>query len=156
MSGHVLVVGGTGILAPAVVGLAARGMVVSIVSRNKHRTSDIGDIVLADVTNVPSFVTALGDRRFDLALAYLPFGDQAAWDVIDARADRVVQVLTSVYAAPDRPQPPLPGRPRLILGWHPTGRWHTPEEISAAALELAFSGNDAVLGVTRPWGERPA
>ncbi|WP_156045491.1 hypothetical protein [Herbidospora cretacea] len=105
---------------------------------------------------MPSFVTALGDRRFDLALAYLPFGDQAAWDVIDARADRVVQVLTSVYAAPDRPQPPLPGRPRLILGWHPTGRWHTPEEISAAALELAFSGNDAVLGVTRPWGERPA
>ncbi len=156
MSGHVLVVGGTGILAPAVVGLAARGMVVSIVSRNKHRTSDIGDIVVADVTNVPNFVTALGDRRFDLALAYLPFGDQAAWDVIDARADRVVQVLTSAYAAPDGPEPPLPGRPRLILGWHPSGRWHTPEEISAAALALTESGDEAVLGVTRPWDGRPA
>ncbi|WP_157520726.1 hypothetical protein [Herbidospora daliensis] len=105
---------------------------------------------------MPSFVTALGDRRFDLALVYMPFGDQAAWDVVDARADRVVQVLTSVYAAPDGPEPPLPGRPRLILGWHPSGRWHTPEEVSTAALALAESGDDAVLGVTRPWGDRPA
>ncbi|WP_204045090.1 hypothetical protein [Acrocarpospora phusangensis] len=87
---------------------------------------------------------------------YMPFGDQAAWEAVRARAGRVVQVLTSAYAAPDAPPAPLADQPRLLLGWHPSKRWHTPEEISAAALRLTGHGDADVLGVTRPWDDRPA
>ncbi|WP_367048401.1 hypothetical protein [Streptomyces sp. Je 1-332] len=52
----------------------------------------------------------------------------------------------------------------LVLGWHGhgrghghTARWHTPQEISAAALALldAPADQDAVLGRVRPWASRP-
>ncbi|MFE2374697.1 hypothetical protein [Streptomyces sp. NPDC059398] len=48
----------------------------------------------------------------------------------------------------------------LVLGWRAEEggtRWHTPEEISAAALELldAPAPAAAVLGRVRPWAGRP-
>ncbi|NED87837.1 hypothetical protein G3I76_48120, partial [Streptomyces sp. SID11233] len=53
------------------------------------------------------------------------------------------------------------GSRRLVLGWHSASgvtRWHTPEDISAAALALldAPAPADAVLGEVRPWSARPA
>ncbi|WP_306317006.1 MULTISPECIES: hypothetical protein [unclassified Streptomyces] len=52
----------------------------------------------------------------------------------------------------------------LVLGWHEGGpaprrqtRWHTPHEISAAALDLlgAPADRDMTLGAVRPWTSRP-
>lgn len=91
-------------------------------------------------------------------------------------AGPVVLLVTSEWAAPSRtgtdssqgwPFNGLPTRGRsevasrlLVLGWHGQGhvaRWHTPQEISAAALALldAPAGRDAVLGRLRPWASRP-
>ena len=45
---------------------------------------------------------------------------------------------------------------RLVLGWR-GARWHTPAEVSAAALALALgAGHEATLGAVRPWAARPA
>ncbi|MFD7987021.1 hypothetical protein ACFV4M_27085 [Kitasatospora indigofera] len=71
-----------------------------------------------------------------------------------------VLLLTSAWAAPGAGQPPFPAARRLLLGWAagPGGpRWHTPAEISAGAL-ARFEGppGDGLLGVVRPWAERPA
>jgi hypothetical protein len=51
---------------------------------------------------------------------------------------------------------------RLLLGWTHAGedgaaRWHTPAEISRAALAArgAADGSERILGVLRPWGDRP-
>lgn len=90
-------------------------------------------------------------------------------------AGPVVLLVTSEGAAPSRTGTdsqvwPLNGLPTaarseeasrlLVLGWHGQGhmaRWHTPQEISAAALALldAPAGRDAALGRLRPWASRP-
>ncbi|MEU9635839.1 hypothetical protein AB0D80_15910 [Streptomyces tendae] len=97
----------------------------------------------------------------------------------------VVLLLTSAHAAPDgevgggavgargdgaalawtparlpAAARPVPGCRLLVLGWRtePEGpRWHTPEEISEAALRVldADPARDAVLGRVRPWSSRP-
>ncbi|MYT69171.1 MULTISPECIES: hypothetical protein [unclassified Streptomyces] len=92
-------------------------------------------------------------------------------------AGPVVVLATSEWAAPDdsgtgagadtwSPND-LPAAPRsgsasrfLVLGWHGEGqvtRWHTPHEISTAALALldAPADGDTVLGTARPWSSRP-
>ncbi|MEW2165664.1 hypothetical protein AB0912_22105 [Streptomyces sp. NPDC007084] len=92
----------------------------------------------------------------------------------------LVLILTSEVAAPKgrddeeaafgRGEPPhglvppeaLQGvdvRP-LVLGWCASGgavRWHTPAEISAAALALldARHSTGGLLGTVRPWADRP-
>ncbi len=163
MPPHVLVVGGTGILSPAVRVLVDRGARVSVVSRSGHGVPAGADAVVADVTRVAALAAALdlaiGERGpLGLALAYQPFAPAGAWAALAARVDGpLVALLTSGHAAPrDAPAPPLPAGAvagaevrHLLLGWHPPGaglpaRWHTPEEISAAALGVAgvAGGND--------------
>ncbi|MGE6737182.1 hypothetical protein, partial [Streptomyces sp. NPDC059900] len=90
-------------------------------------------------------------------------------------AGPLVLLVTSEWAAPGRPGTDagpwtpnaLPAEARsgaagrlLVLGWHGEGRtarWHTPQEISAAALALldAPAGRDTALGALRPWSARP-
>ncbi|MER5649504.1 hypothetical protein [Streptosporangium sp. NPDC002524] len=218
---HVLVVGGTRILSPAVRVLVDRGSRVSVVSRSGHGVPAGADAVVADVTEVAALAAALdlaiGERGpLGLALAYQPFAPAGAWAALAARVGGpLVALLTSGHAAPrDAPAPPLPEGVvegaevrHLLLGWRPPGaglpaHWHTPEEISAAALEAAGTafpaataataedaggpasgmgapegsarpvvpvrpvvpgvpslpgvpGKPAVLGVVRPWDERP-
>ncbi|MEU8382562.1 hypothetical protein [Streptosporangium sp. NPDC048865] len=168
MPPHVLVVGGTGILSPAVRVLVDRGARVSVVSRSGHGVPAGADAVVADVTRVAALAAALdlaiGERGpLRLALAYQPFAPAGAWAALAARVGGpLVALLTSGHAAPlDAPAPPLPAGAavgaegavgaevrHLLLGWHPAGaglpaRWHTPEEISAAALEVAgVTGGD--------------
>ena len=145
----VLVVGATGILAPAADALRARGLSVLGVARS-------GADLSADATT-PAFVSVLPDRLGG-ALVY---GPAVTWDVVAAVAARsdgaVVHVLTSAWAAPEVSPPPAPdGVRRLVLGWRPDRTWHSPEEVSAAALALWDSaGAPDVLGVVRPWSDRP-
>ncbi|MEU6441725.1 hypothetical protein [Streptomyces sp. NPDC047046] len=80
-----------------------------------------------------------------------------------ARTDRgaTAQPSGSPAWTPGELPPDTAGSRRLVLGWRSasgTTRWHTPEEISAAALSLldAPAPADAVLGEVRPWSARPA
>ncbi|HEX4812264.1 MAG TPA: hypothetical protein VFV66_05875 [Nonomuraea sp.] len=182
MPPHVLVIGGTGILAPAVETLAERGTVVSVVSRSAARVAALRDGlaaaagarvngVIADVTGPPALAAALDEAAgtcgpIGLALVYQPFAPPEAWDTLVPRVnDLLVAVLVSAYAAEDAPSPPLrDGRHGrllvryLLLGWHRDAdgvRWHTPEEVSAAAVGVADRRFSAVLGAVRPWTERP-
>ncbi|MFJ4702027.1 hypothetical protein ACIP5N_28100 [Streptomyces sp. NPDC088768] len=138
---------------------------------------------LAADAGAPGFARALRDAGghggFTGALVYTPaLPAPRAKDLL--RGTRVL-ILPSAWAAPDaaRTAPEaagpsgasawtpddLPaetaGSRRLVLGWHATpgaSRWHTPAEISAAALALldAPARTDAVLGEVRPWSARPA
>ncbi len=154
--------------------LAARGALVSVVSRSSGRAARLAGTahpVVADVTDAAAFARAL-DRAVEergpisLALAYQPFAPDEAWHVLAARVEGLlVALLVSAYAAKDAPAPPLAegrhGRAdvrHLLLGWHRDAggvRWHTPREVSAAAVGVADRGESAVLGVIRPWSERP-
>ncbi|MFD4374352.1 hypothetical protein [Streptomyces sp. NPDC058486] len=173
---HVLVVGGTGILAPAVQALAARGAAVSVVSRSADASRPgvpvpPSGLVVADVTDTAAFGRAVDEAVASrgpvrLALAYQPFAPQAAWELLAERTEGLmVALLVSAFAAEGAPPPPLPEGRRgdavvrhLLLGWHrgPDGsRWHTPAEVSEAALRVAGRGESAVLGTVTPWSERP-
>ncbi len=66
-----------------------------------------------------------------------------------------VRILTSRWTPTTSPElttgrwPRRPGRSHLLLGVGSDAggaRWHTPEEISRAAIEVLRSGSDAVLG----------
>ncbi|MFF3438842.1 hypothetical protein [Streptosporangium sp. NPDC002721] len=147
MPPHVLVIGGTGILSPAVRVLVDRGSRVSVVSRSGHGVPAGADAVVADVTRVEALAAALdraiGERGpLGLALAYQPFAPAGAWAALAARVrGPLVALLTSGHAAPlDAPAPPLPAGAswavegtegseesggaevrHLLLGWHPRG-----------------------------------
>lgn len=115
---------------------------------------------------------------FTGALLYCPTAPDRAVREMLARVGRGgvgVQVLTSRWAAPvdaghgpwswsDLPPSarPAPHTRLLLLGWRASADggsgWHSPEEISAAALRLYDRPHpsDAVLGTVRPWDHRPA
>ncbi|MGW7072594.1 hypothetical protein ACWGII_29715 [Streptomyces sp. NPDC054855] len=176
MHEHVLVVGGTRILAPAVRALTARGSAVSVVSRSADASRPgvplaSSALVVADVRDT----VALGDALhrsvqlrgpIALTLAYQPFAPPSSWMLLaDRTQGPLVALWVSAFAAEGAAMPPLPDGPRgsaevrhLLLGWHsgPNGsRWHTPDEISAAALRVADRHESAVLGQVRPWSARP-
>ncbi len=105
----------------------------------------------------------------DAALVYRPTVVAAALHLLARRVRlRGVLVLTSAAADPALvgadfdlralPPAPAPAWRRLILGWVQDGsvaRWHTPEEISAAAVRVLDSGFEEMLGAVRPWHRRP-
>lgn len=188
-TGHVLVVGATRVLRPAVRALAARGASVAAVARTASELDALarespGDVrpLVADAT-ADDFGARLrragGPAGFTGALVYAPvLPPRAVTGQVAAAlgAAPLVLILTSEWAAPGNgapasapwaphllPAEARPGGPRrpLVLGWRGTGpgtRWHTPEEISAAALALLDDphGADAVLGEVRPWTARPS
>jgi hypothetical protein len=160
----VLVIGATRILRPAVVTLAGGGATVVAGSRS---AADLDALaaqvpgvvpVPADGLATGGLGTALTDLRLRPTggLCYLPGADAAVRRQLAALVDGpLVQLLPSAWAAPDAQRQDV-GGPSLQLGW--TGdpaRWHTPEEISTAALDVLHKGRDAVLGRVRPWEERP-
>ncbi|MEV0845068.1 hypothetical protein AB0J21_04120 [Streptomyces sp. NPDC049954] len=188
-AGHVLVVGATRVLRPAVGTLAARGASVTAVARTAGELDALarespGDVrpLAADAT-ADDFGARLrragGPAGFTGALVYAPaLPPRAVTGQVAASLDAgpLVLILTSEWAAPGNGAPasaawaphllPAGARPGdacrpLVLGWRGTGpavRWHTPEEISAAALALLDDprGTDAVLGEVRPWTARPS
>ncbi len=152
---RVLVVGATGILRPAAATLAAEGHRVTGVARDATTVPAGVTPCSVDAHDPEALAAALGKQVWDAAVVYEPAITADAWAVIERVVEGpVVWVLTSAAAAPDRADPlNLPGV--LLLGWDPSGRWHTPAEVSAAALEVLESGRPRLLGVVRPWAERP-
>jgi hypothetical protein len=139
-----------------------------------HRTPGTMIALQGDFTHEVEFAELLtaktADRGpFAAGVIYAPDAPATALDAM-ARAvtGRLVVILTSRYGAPDRPAG-RQGYPApfvrddlqvnfLLLGWHGaagSARWHSPAEISAAALEALIHGHDATLGSTHPWEDRP-
>jgi len=204
----VLVVGGTGILRPAVDVLLARGIAVTVLSRSEARVEALPPGVrgvVGDLDDPASLARALRSSRpaAGACLAYLPGavpspvsadglvaasaggtdglrtasagGPDRALAVLRAAVPGpLVAVLPSAAAAPPTViadvQPALAARLAvagvpagelrvLLLGWAaPTAgptRWHSPAEVSRAALECLDDPSTRVLGVVRPWADRP-
>jgi hypothetical protein len=180
----ILVVGATGILAPACASLVARGGAVLAVARtaddlDRLHADTLGaggelSTLAADATS-DGFVGRLEALPLTGGLVYAPATVGGATDRLAERLGRrLVEVVTSSYADPDsatyddrwaggelRPA----GHTRVVLGWAldentadrsgPQSRWHSPDEVSAAAVEALTTGRDRVLGLVAPWETRP-
>ncbi|MGY0021553.1 hypothetical protein ACVHNB_21655 [Streptomyces sp. YJ-C3] len=185
--GQVLIVGATRILRPAVTALSERAVSVTAVARSAAGLRELADehpgrvIPLAADATAHGFGSVLRSaaERAPLtgAVVYAPAVPPGtlAELVGSVVAGPVVVLATSECAAPaesgtdagewtpnDLPAAARSGTASrlLVLGWHAGGaatRWHTPREISAAALALldAPTDRDTVLGTVRPWSSRP-
>lgn len=199
-----LVIGATGILAPAAAALEARGDRVVAVSRgggagrvaheprriaataqapgDSVRTSrESAEFVHVDARDAGELAAALAAHAWDDAIVYAPAVSEASLGFVrSVTPGRCVLVRVSRSADPARGNLIIP-RDTLQLGWRPSGdpaastraerqgsaqpaapaetaaadRWHTPDEVSAAALEVLRDGEPRVLGVVRPWSDKP-
>jgi hypothetical protein len=152
MARTVLVLGATGILAPAASLLAARGDHVIGVSRGGG-----GGTVAVDATDAAALATALADLSWDDAVVYARTvsTDSLAF-VRTSTPGRCVVVRGSAAADPELGALVVPPD-TLQLGWtiDEPHRWHTPGEVSDAALQVLSDGLPATLGTVRPWSDRP-
>ncbi|UQX88218.1 hypothetical protein M6D93_18305 [Jatrophihabitans telluris] len=178
MPAPVLVLGATGILRPAVVRLVEDGRTVVGVARSAPELAELAAVLgprlipaAADYLDTQGLLRTLTAivASFSAAVVYAPVADDETLAVLRLLTDGpVVDLLVSEYAQPAPGADPaafclseLPARQAapwrsLLLGWTSEGRWHTPEEISAAAVEVLATGQDTLLGVVRPWSTRPA
>lgn len=152
---RVLVVGASGILCPAAAALFARGDDVTGVAQSADGMPDGVAPLVADAREA-SFVA---ESSWDSALVYAPaVSDESLATVRAAVSGRVVLVRVSAAADPALGDPDVPADV-LQLGWfdEPEGsaRWHTPAEVSSAALEVLGDGVGRILGSVRPWSRRP-
>jgi NAD(P)-dependent dehydrogenase (short-subunit alcohol dehydrogenase family) len=160
----VLVVGATGILRPATVSLAASGATVLAVARTRQDLERLADAtprvvpVVVDCLRPDAVAVALATtgRRPTSGLCYCPAADAAGRRGLAALVDGpLLQLLPSAWAEPGAAVPDV-GGPVLQLGWtDDPPRWHSADEVSAAALDVLASGMDGVLGRVRPWTDRP-
>jgi hypothetical protein len=149
---RILVIGSTGILAPAANALSDAGHDVLGVSRSG------GDGArAADARDADALAAALDGESWDEALVYEPaMSDGSLAFVRAATAERCVTVRTTAAADPALGILVVP-RDTLQLGWtaDEPHRWHTPDEVSEAALEVLADGQARTLGLVRPWSDRP-
>ena len=156
---RVLVVGATGILRPAVATLAGRGDDVTGVSRGVAGIPDGVRALAVDARDRDALAATLGGRHWDRAIVYRNVVRSESLPEIELRVEgRLVLVRTSGADDPAKGEP-MPRPNVLQLGWTDDGsggtRWHTREEISRAALEVFDDGEYRMLGVVRPWADRP-
>lgn len=154
--------------------LAAAGHQVLAAARTARDLRDLASTdpecivpLPVDYTDDSAFAAALAGHGFDQAVVYAPaLSDRSRSALLDIPAGTSVDILTSAAARPSvSPEEPFelsrigPARSpwcRLVLGW--TGsppRWHTPAEISEAAVDVLRLGEDRLLGTVRPWADRP-
>ncbi|QBI54043.1 Rossmann-fold NAD(P)-binding domain-containing protein [Streptomonospora litoralis] len=176
---EVLVVGGTGMLRPAVHELLGSGARVVCVARRPERAAagapDAGELVqvAADWEQPRSLGEAVARAartgRFTEALLWVhtPY-DEAVHRELDPVLSgnaAVVQLWGSAGADPrrSRPDPPRYAPPRsyrsVVLGFADAARgtrWLTDREISDAALRaLGDSTPEQTAGRVEPWSDRP-
>jgi len=130
-------------------------------------------VIGADTTTLAGAWAVANCGPLDYAVFYGPaLTAQTLAVLTNAVRYRAVLVLTSEAAAPTGPGDegaglaPLAARYRarpqdavVLLGWKSVdrgrSRWHTPGEVSAAALEALEGYGDVLLGRVRPWEQRP-
>jgi hypothetical protein len=183
MTGHALVVGGTGMLAGAVRGLVARGWRVSVLARRASAFAmrQPGVVGLdCNYNDTDALVATLnrardGEGAIDLAIGWFhtlgPAPMLATRTGCLGASGRFFHVLGNAMSDPDHPDRlKLAARAadgavhclyrQIVLGFELEGdgaRWLTNDEISAGVLQAI--DDDAVasaIGVTRPWSVRPA
>ena len=166
MHRRILVIGATRILRPAALRLADEGWEIVAMARTPedlHRLAAErpGGIVAlqGDHRRLKVLRTLLKTAgRVDAALVYAPVAGPRTLALLrSAVGGPVVQLVTSAAAAPDAVLPPVPAQPwyQVILGWRADGTWHSPAEVSDAALTALAEERDLVLGAVRPWADRP-
>lgn len=172
MTGHVLVVGGTGMLSGLVEALAGDGGRLSLLSR---RASALGgfDCDYRDETSFAAALAAAAARNGppDLAVAWFHTLKIAAPRLLaQAVRGRLFQVLGSAVGDPAHPDrlaraaSIADGLPdcalrQVVLGFRLEGgrsRWHTGGEVSAGVLDaIAADRPLSLVGVLEPWSARP-
>lgn len=155
--GSILLVGASGILAPAASSLVARGVPVTGIAR-RHAMPIGVEPLHVDASVADALRAALGDHRWSAAIVYEPAVASHTLPLIAVVADRVIRVRTTAAVDPSRGHAAVP--PDVLqLGWTQGGnepaRWHTPAEVSAAVLEVLDDGRARTLGEIRPWERRP-
>jgi NAD(P)-dependent dehydrogenase (short-subunit alcohol dehydrogenase family) len=176
---EIVVVGGTGMLRPAVHDLLAEGARTLVVARRPERVaSDTPDdqhlVPVAADWSAPDALgeairTAVEDPPVDEAVLWIhtPY-DQGVHEAIDpllSSTATVVQLWGSAGVDPRESRPwPTQYRPprsyrRVILGFADGSygtRWLTDREISDGALrQLEDPASEQVVGRVEPWSARP-
>ena len=152
----VLVIGTSGILGPAAAALAGRGDAVLGVSRGGRAVPPGVESLVTDAADRASLVGALEGRRWDDAVVYAPAVSDASSAELHGRTPgRFVLVRVTAAADPARGPLDIPDD-TVQLGWAAGRRWHTPDEVSAAALATLDDGRPRLLGAVRPWSDRPS
>lgn len=154
--GSVLVVGASGILAPAVAALLRRGVGVTGITRSRAAPPGAASLTV-DARDAASVHRATAGRMWDAALVYAPAVSPESLEAIRAAVrGRAVLVRTSREAVARVDEVPAD---TLQLGWHdePDGstRWHSPDEVSTAALAVLDDGVGRMLGTLTPPERRP-
>jgi hypothetical protein len=177
MPRRLLVLGATGALRPAALALASSGATVIAWARRPEGLTSFAEaaqvpvaLVAVDYHDACAVALALAELTaaapLDGALLYCPDAHRDVVAAFSAAVDGpVVCLVPSSAAQPvadtefDLAAVDVPaGSRRLVMGWVEelgVARWHTPEEISAAALEVLSTGRDSLLGHIRPWHHRP-
>lgn len=173
MPGHVLVVGGTGMLTGLVEALAGDGGRLSLLSR--HASQHPGGLD-CDYHDDAAFRRALADAMarngpIELAVAWFHTLKIAAPRLLAEQVSgRMFQVLGSGVADPAHPHRLATAAAvadglvdcrlrQVVLGFRVTdarSRWLTNEEISAGVLDAVRSDRPmTVIGQVEPWSARP-
>lgn len=142
-------------LRPAVDQLRAAGDEVVIVSRGPRAD----DAVAADATDATALSAALAEHRWDDAIVYAPAVSTSSLAFVRAATPgRCVLVRVTADADPALGILVVP-RDTVQLGWRADasadGPWHSPAQISSAALSALADGEPRTLGAVRPWSDRP-
>jgi NAD(P)-dependent dehydrogenase (short-subunit alcohol dehydrogenase family) len=176
---HALVVGGTGMLRAAVLGLAADHE-VTVIARGRRRLEILADgsprihPVAADYGEDAAFAAALDAAvaargPFALAVLWIHGDREAPIDAVAARTrGRLFHVLGSAAADPSLPDPRRRERwgsradlsyHEVILGFVAEGgrsRWLGDAEIAGGVLKaLAAGAPRRIVGTVAPWPARP-
>lgn len=164
--------GATRVLRPAVEELIADGSEVVAVARSRRdlveAKSQVGpsfDSLAVDYLDLAALAALADFGAFDAALIYAPGATTAAMQLFrNVVKGPIVEILGSQAAGehPDAPfsldQIPVRYPDRwnaLVLGWTADYRWHSPEQISQAALNALRMRANGQLGLLRPWADRP-
>lgn len=173
-----LVVGGTGMLAGVVEGLAARGWSVAVVARSRARLDALAGhpIISAhpvDYGDPEAFESVVrGVLPIDLAVAWIhSTAPEAPMQLarLVANVERPVQLHHVLGSAAGRaPASSMAARlasipgiryRQIVLGYvreQDGSRWLTHKEIAAGVLEAIDSGaSRSVVGRLEPWSEQP-
>jgi NAD(P)-dependent dehydrogenase (short-subunit alcohol dehydrogenase family) len=183
VSGHDLVVGGSGMLSGLVTALARQGRHISVIARDQRRLARLAETA-AGITPLPldyhdapaldaALIRASRDHgAMERAVCWFHTGAPEIPLAVARHVQRVYcHVLGSAAADPsgsgvlDRWRAAFASLPQLdyrivILGFvvEPDGRsrWLTHDEISAgAAAALAYRRPLSIIGTVTPWSARP-